>query len=297
MTDTSFRSPVVGIAGMGDMGSAVARALTDHGVRVLTTVEGRSDRTKKAAIRAGAECLRDLHAVVSEADIFMSILPSDAASQVARAVADAARTRSSRLVYAECNAISPALTIDLGELMSSAGVDFVDAGIIGPPPGVGRPKLFVSGGNAARMAVFNGMGFDVESLGSRVGDASALKMYFSAFNKGFTGLATTIVTAAAHRDLTGPLMAELGARIPALAARAEKEIPYLPIKAGRWSSEMTELAEEMRALSLPDGAFLAAAEIFRLAASTPFAEESRETFDSARGIEDVAKACVEALRQ
>ena len=74
----------VGIVSPGAMGSAVGASLVRGGVRVVTTIAGRSDRTARLAARAELELLPDLGSVARAADVVLSIVPPEAATSCGR---------------------------------------------------------------------------------------------------------------------------------------------------------------------------------------------------------------------
>ena len=82
--------PVETIAVMspGDMGSAVGAALRNSGLRVITALDGRSERTRELAANSGIEDVGDLKSVVQEADLVLSIMVPDRAEQLAAAIAE-----------------------------------------------------------------------------------------------------------------------------------------------------------------------------------------------------------------
>src|SRR5690242_13363812 len=121
------------------MGSALARALVEAGQRVVTSLEGRGARTAERAATAGAEDAGSIAAAVSAADAFLSVLPPDRALDLAEEVARALRAAGRPLLYADCNAVSPATSARVGQAVAAAGARFVDVGIIGVPP---RPVLY-----------------------------------------------------------------------------------------------------------------------------------------------------------
>jgi len=88
------RAATVGIVSPGAMGSAIAHALAVGGARVVTSVSGRSERTRRLAERAGAELLPDLRAVVREAEVVLSIVPPESALGVLADVSLAGATRA-----------------------------------------------------------------------------------------------------------------------------------------------------------------------------------------------------------
>ena len=69
----------VAILSPGDMGHAVGRALREHGLSVISHLEGRSLRTRELARRAGIAGVANLEEMVDKADVVLSILvPSEA---------------------------------------------------------------------------------------------------------------------------------------------------------------------------------------------------------------------------
>src|SRR2546430_379744 len=131
-------------------------------------------------------------AALGPADVFLSVLPPDRALQLAEEVAAALLERGGGLVYADCNAVSPATSARIGEIVTAAGARFVDVGIIGAPP---RPVLYASGEHAGDLVDLAAGALDVREIGGAAGRASALKMCYAAFTKGTTALATELLAA------------------------------------------------------------------------------------------------------
>ena len=73
----------VAILSPGDMGHTVGRVLVEHGLRVITCLKERSQRTRSLAESAGILDVPTFQALVSEADIILSILVPSRAEKVA----------------------------------------------------------------------------------------------------------------------------------------------------------------------------------------------------------------------
>ena len=69
--------------------------------------------------------------------MILSILVPAQAKQAAEVIAGAILETKTEPFYADCNAIAPQTTSQIGDMMTGAGGRFVDVGIIGPPPGRG----------------------------------------------------------------------------------------------------------------------------------------------------------------
>ena len=166
----------------GEMGAAVGRRLRSGGWRVVTSLEGRSPRTRELAAAAGIEDAGSLRDAVRHADLLLSILPPGRALDLARAVG-----RDAGPLYVDCNAIAPATALAVGE---EVGERYVDGGIVGPPS---APRLYLSGPHAGELS---DLPLEVRVLDGPLGHASALKMCYAALTKGLTALLTeSMVTA------------------------------------------------------------------------------------------------------
>ena len=279
----------VAILSPGDMGQSVGRALSAHGLRVVTCLAGRSARTRGLAEAAGFIDTPSLEAMVSEADLILSIMPPSAALEVARSVAAAMAAAGKRLAYADCNAISPATTREIGNVMAASDAPFIDAGIVGPPPGKSEQptRFYVSGPEAALMDALDAPGISVRQMGPEIGRASAIKMCYAAVTKGSWTLYTAALTTAEVMGLTDLYLAELESSRPHVAAEMRRMVPRLPVDAGRWIGEMEEIAATLGGAGLPRDFHQGAADLFRLLERTPIAAETRETIDPTRTLEDV----------
>src|ERR1700736_2063812 len=143
--------PTIGIISPGDMGHALGAVLVQHGLRVLTNLQGRSPRTVALATQAGMTDVGDDETLVREADLLLSVLVPAQALALAERLAAAVRATRSELLFADCNAVSPRTIKAIECLLSEAGAEVVDVGIIGAPPRAGRAetRLYASGPGAA----------------------------------------------------------------------------------------------------------------------------------------------------
>src|SRR5687767_15886520 len=120
----------VAVMSPGDMGHAVGAALRVGGVRAITCLAGRSERSRALAEKAGIEPVPDDETLVHEADVLLSILVPSEATALAERMAAALRKTKASLLYVDCNAIAPQTVRSIAETVEAAGARFVDAGII-----------------------------------------------------------------------------------------------------------------------------------------------------------------------
>ena len=287
----------VAIQSPGDMGSGVGRELIARGFRVVTCLAGRSERSRKLAEAAGLELADSLDALVSGTDLLLSILPPAAAESFADEAAAAVRRTGARLPVADCNAISPATAGRIAARFTGTGAAFIDAGIIGPPPGRSDlpTRFYCSGPDTSALEALDGPALSVRRLGDDIGRASAMKMVYAAVTKGTFTLHAAALTAARVHGLSGPFHAELEESQPAAFAAMNRMVPRLPLDAARWVGEMHEIRDTLASAGLPAGFHRGAAEVFDLLARTPIADETRETVDPSRTLDEALEMFAGAL--
>lgn len=234
--------PVVAIIAPGAMGSAVARRLHDNGLRVLTSLQGRSPESATRGLNAGM--IDVARPDLAMADILLSIVPPGSAVSLAGELAAEFARRPRKPLYVDCNAINPQTAARVADIIHAAGMNYVDAGIIGGPPknGYDGPVLYLSGGKADQIIALRDFGLDCRVLSSGPFAASALKMSYAGITKGLTALAAMMIVGAANGGAADELRAELAHSQPALLAWFERQIPSMFPKAWRWIAEMEEIA-------------------------------------------------------
>jgi 3-hydroxyisobutyrate dehydrogenase-like beta-hydroxyacid dehydrogenase len=288
---------IVAILSPGEMGAAVGRALHQHGFEVLACLGGRSDATRARAEAAGVRDAGTLEALLAEADIVLSILPPERAQAMAETVAAAMKRTGRTPPYVDCNAVSPEAARRIGAIVGGAGAAFIDAGIVGNPPGKAKPtRFFVSGEAAGLMDAFDGKGIDVRQSGPAAGRASAIKMCYAAITKGTSALHAAVLIAAERLGVADELHVELPYSVPDLYRRMESMVPALPAVSGRYIGEMEEIARTMESAGVTPNFHLGATELYRLLETTPFAAERRDTVDPNRGVRRTVQVAAEYVK-
>jgi 3-hydroxyisobutyrate dehydrogenase-like beta-hydroxyacid dehydrogenase len=250
----------VGLLHPGEMGAVVGACLRATGARVVWPSEGRSEATRRRARAAGLEDLGALADVVAVSDVVLSVCPPGSATEVAALVAVAAFGR----LYVDANAVAPATAREVGAIVGAAGADFVDGGIIGPPPrAAGASRLYLAGPRAGEVAgLFKGSALEAIVLAGDVGTASALKMAYAAWTKGSSALLLAVRALAIHEGVDGALRAEWDRSQPGLGARSEAALAGNAPKAWRFVGEMEEIAATFAAAGLPAGFHEACAAVY-----------------------------------
>ena len=233
----------VAIIAQGAMGAGVGGRLVERGVRVVTSLAGRSEASAKRAAAAGMIPVSDQEA--ARADYFLSILPPGDALSLAEKMAALIGPSNKKPIYIDCNAVSPPTKIKIGSAVSKAGSPFIDVAILGlpPRPGYDGPAMIASGPDTGQFVPLSEFGLKIRTLDAPVGAASALKMSYAGITKGFTALGSMMLLAAIRGGIEKELRAELERSHPAFIANFTRAVPDMFGKAYRFVAEMEEIAD------------------------------------------------------
>lgn len=245
-------TPIVAVVAPGLMGAAVGKRLVDNGLKVVTSLKGRSQETVDRAINAGIGAASDDE--IASVDFILSILPSDEALTLAERFVPALTTSNAKPIYVDCNAINRPTLERIAAAIASTGCPFVDAGIIGPPPAnpppptvdertrISGPRFYASGTAAPQFATLRNYGLDVRLLDGGLGAASMLKMSHSGIAKGMTAIGAAMILAATRAGSADELFKELQFSQNEMLAWFKRQLPHMPTRASRWVAEMHEIA-------------------------------------------------------
>ncbi|MGD8520451.1 MAG: DUF1932 domain-containing protein [Desulfobacterales bacterium] len=260
--ETEMAEKTIGVLHPGAMGVTVASSIKAGGHRVIWASEGRSTVTEKRATDAGLEDVKALSELTRDSDVIISVCPPHAAIDVARQVINTGFTR----VYADVNAVSPASSRSIMQIVKASGAQYVDGGIIGlPAVKAGQTRLYLSGGPADEVkALFSQGNMDAITIGERPGQASALKMCYAAWTKGSAAMLLAIRGLADAEGVTNALLDEWAKSQPGLEDRSRVAAVGMAPKAWRFVGEMEEIAETFREAGLPDQFHLGAAALYTL---------------------------------
>ncbi|CUW33335.1 NAD(P)-dependent oxidoreductase [Streptomyces reticuli] len=251
--------PTVGILHPGSMGAAVAACAATNAASVLWCSQGRSPASAARAQHAELTPVSTLRELLDRSGIVISLCPPAAAEDLARDVAEHAFAGT----YVEANAVSPERAQRIAGLLGPAAT-VVDGAVVGSPPVGGKtPTLYLSGPTAATTTVetvFDRTAVRTKVLGTEVGQASALKLSYTAYQKASRVLAALATGMACQYDVDQELL-EVAARRSTSYLAEPEYIPKVAARAWRWGPELEEAADTLEAAGLPP-------EMLRAAAST-----------------------------
>ena len=285
----------VGLMSPGDMGSGVGGILVRSGLRVITSLKGRSEASSTRAAEQGIVDVGSLDDVVASSDLMLSILvPSEALAFAASAAESIVRTNS-HVAFADCNAVSPATGVKIGKIIAAAGGMFIDAGIIGGSPRTGAiPRFYASGGHAGILAELDGKGISVPVMRGAVGRASGLKMLYAALTKGTAALHASTLMAAKSLGLFDDLIHELE-QSQSGTLTAMGRVNSISAQAFRWIGEMEEIASTFEDAGVTPNIHAGAAETFQKISDSSIGRERVGTVDQDRTLEDTVAAMLVKL--
>ncbi len=293
------KKPIIGILMPGDMGHGIAKVLIQNNFDVFTFLKGRSERTKLLAKNSKINDVKNLKSFLEKVEIILSIIPPENAYEQATTIANHKLEISKKITYVDCNAISPALCLEIQKLFNVKKIDFIDGGIVGLNPIIekGKTRLYVSGPNSNKLDILNGNGLIVKNLGKQIGQASAFKMIYASATKGTFALYAAVITAAHKYNLYDEYLEELEFSKPDILKSMEKIVPKIPLDAKRWEGEMYEIMKTFENINLTSKFHAGSAEIMKLANKTPISKENRQSFNQNRTLKEAVEMYVKAINE
>ncbi len=255
----------VGLLHPGSMGAAVGQEIIAD---VIWASEARSEDSRRRAMETGLTDVGTLRALCDRSDVVLSVCPPHAADTVAQQVADSGFDR----LYVDANAVSPETARQIGSRFAR----FVDAGIVGSPPGGGKgPRIYLSGPEADVVAdLFEGSAVTPVVIGEQPGQASFFKSAYAAWTKGSAALLLAVAALAESQGQLEALIEEWDYSMPGVSDRLERTAKRIGQKAWRFEGEMLEAISAFELAGLPGG----------------FSQSSAEIYDRLAGLKDTEEA-------
>ena len=205
-------SETIGVVGVGNMGSRVARNLlaADYGVVVFDLDGAKVD----AMVESGARAAESARGLADRVDVVLSSLPTADAVEAAYLGEDGVvEGVSDGQLLVELSTITPATTERIAEAATERGATLIDAPVIGTPPVAERAELtFMVGGPEA---AFERVEPILETLGETlwhvggVGDGHRAKLINNTVMHGTVVVAAEALALADAAGLDRELMFEV----------------------------------------------------------------------------------------
>lgn len=251
--------PRLGYVGFGEaarafatgLGKDLAASSMAFDQKLLNPGEARS--IEDAAAERGVRCSPALAKALAGAKAVFCLVTADQALAAAEA---AAPVLPRGALWLDGNSCAPGTKRRAAEVIQAAGGRYVDLAIMAPVhPRMHRTPGLLSGAHAgAAFEVLAPLGLNLQVVGSRVGDASSIKMLRSVMIKGLEALTAECLLAARRAGVEGAVLASLQASDPGWnwAARGAYNLERMMVHGARRAAEMREVAASLRELGLPD---------------------------------------------
>lgn len=199
----------VGFIGFGEVSYTLSKIILSKGLDVLTSLEGRSEKTRNLAGSLDIDILDSFEDVAREADVLISA--NSPGSALAVAVKYGPLTDG---IFLDLNNISPRTASEIANYLSDE--HFIDSAIMGKVKS-DELNLFFSGKRADEFKKFlqayasnnPEIKVNITVISDQIGDASALKVLRSAYTKGVSALLIETFEIAENLALADELWAVL----------------------------------------------------------------------------------------
>lgn len=259
---------IIGLIGLGEMGSKIGRYIVKNGYEVISVYQGRSKISKDRAVEHGIKDAESIDNFCKTADIVISIIPPDKALETA----DKYTINGTRQgqIYCDLNAISTMTAKRLKKILDARKVDYVDGSIMGGPPNDDySPRTYLSGKLAKKISFLNGKGMNLVILKGSDFQASATKMVYAAITKGSKALVAGALIVAQKNNVYHELLNELEYSEEFFHHVAMNLVPTIKHKAYRWVGEMNEISLTFKDSSLTGGFHSESEAIYNLIKDLP----------------------------
>lgn len=256
------------------MGTALAGIFRQNGCRVVTSVQGRSDRTKQLVLDASLEVLPSLEDVVRVSTIVLSTTPPQRAVGLAKGVAG--MPSQAGTLYVDANSIAPNTTKQIQQIVNSAGMTMIDMAIRGLADKlVERGAIYLSGEHVSRLQPLLSP-IETENLGQEVGSASLLKMLMGGLSKGIATLVMELGVGADRAGILDRFLQGLGRYYPDVLSAMDSVLPTYPQHAGRRAHELEEVTSCLSECGVESQVVAGGSRLLHRCAETDLGESSSQ---------------------
>ena len=259
---------IIGLIGLGEMGSEIGRYLVMNDLEVISVYEGRSEISKKRASKYKIRDAGSIEQFCKISDLVISIIPPDKAVETANLYTS--YKNKDGQIYCDLNAISTITAKKIKLLLGEKKIDYVDGAIMGGPPTENySPRIYLSGKLSEKFNFLNGKGIELMVLKGSDFKASATKMVYASITKGSKALVAGALIAAKKNNVYDELMEELKYSEEYFSLVAKNQIPSIKHKAYRWVGEMNEISLTYKESGLTGGFHSEAENVYELIKNLP----------------------------
>lgn len=257
----------IGFIGFGGAGYGLAKGLHQAGLQEILFYDRMQQTPPYAEVihrhaeETGALPMGRMEELLSRVEAVISCVTGAMAASVAE---EAAPFLGTGHLYVDVNTAAPQVKEQVAGIVEKTGAEFTDAAMMGAiPTFLHRVPILASGGGAERFRLaMQPYGMNIRVIGTKPGQASAIKMFRSIFMKGMLSLFLEMLTAT-HRygvdEMVLGSIAESMDGVPFLET-ARLQMTKGVVNAGRMAHEMEEVIATLEGMDLPAGMSRAAME-------------------------------------
>lgn len=183
--------PQIGVIGFGEVGSTFSNKMAERGasVRVYDTLleERGGKQLLQSRIKHRNVALVTRQTMLSQSDVILSVVPTQAAEEVAVQIAEDIKPEQT---YVDLNSTSPTAKKRISRIIQTTGAMFIEGAILGAVGATGaQTHILIAGEKGEQVAeALEGLGLNTTFYDVEIGKASAFKMLRSVFSKGLEAL-------------------------------------------------------------------------------------------------------------
>ena len=202
----------IGVVGFGEVGATFSNALAERGGRILVYDALLSESGGREVIRSRIQSDRisvhPLEEVVAQSEYILSTVPTHVAREVAQACVPHLRPGH---FYVDLNSTSPAVKVEIGQIIEPSRAHFVEGAILGAVGATGaKTRLLIAGEKGKKVAeALCGLGLNASFYSPDIGKPSAFKMLRSIFSKGLEALLLEMMVAGKRAGIAQDLWTDI----------------------------------------------------------------------------------------
>ncbi|MFP7334906.1 DUF1932 domain-containing protein [Shouchella clausii] len=184
----------VGFLGFGEAAYELSNGLKKEGLKhikaydVMISHKTAGALIKKRAEEADVQLVASVRELITDMDVLFVAVPASKALEVSLNIRSELKGES--FLYVDVSASNPSIKQEIEKELQKVNISFVDAAMLGPLP-VYKHKVPISASGNGIQEFIDKMTpyhMNISAVGSKAGDASAIKLIRSIFMKGIVGL-------------------------------------------------------------------------------------------------------------
>ncbi len=246
----------IGFIGFGEVGSIFSRAMEKNGAKILVydtlLHSGKGEEIINDRVQGGESTIcSTIEELVTNSDYIVATVTTQSARAVAN---EAVKYLIPGQTYIDLNSTSPQVKVELAEIISSSGADFVEGAILGAVGATGVDTQLLTAGEKGKevTGLLNQLGLNASFYSTEIGKAAVFKMLRGIFSKGLEALLLEVLVAGKKASIDKDLWQDI--------ARFMTDNPF-EVVASNWIKshalayerrywEVTQIVETMKELGV-----------------------------------------------